>query len=79
MEHENSLQCSQDTATRPYPEPDQSSPHPQHRFLTINFNIILPSTPRSTKMLFPSGFHTKTLCVPLPHMRHMPFPSHLIS
>jgi hypothetical protein len=33
MEHENSLQCSQETATRPYPEPDQPSPHPQYHFI----------------------------------------------
>jgi hypothetical protein len=33
--------------TGPYPEPDESSPHPLTLFLEINFNIILPSTTRS--------------------------------
>jgi len=27
LEHEGSLPCSQQSATRPYPEPDVSSPH----------------------------------------------------
>ena len=76
MEHENSLQCSQETSTRPYPESDKSSPHPQYRFVTLNVNIILPSALRSNKRLFPSGFRTKTLSAPLPHMCHMPYPSH---
>jgi len=76
MENENSLQCSQEIATRPCPEPDQSSPHPQYRFVTLIFNIILPSTLKSTKRLFPSSFRTKTQSAPVPHMCHMPFQSH---
>jgi hypothetical protein len=34
-------------------------------FLQIHLNIILPSTPGSSKWGFPSGFRTKTLYVPL--------------
>jgi hypothetical protein len=32
MEPEGSLPCSQEPATRPYPEPNQSNPHPQTPF-----------------------------------------------
>jgi catechol-2,3-dioxygenase len=42
MEHEGSWQFSQDPATSLHPEPDQSSPTPSY-FITIHFNIILPS------------------------------------
>ena len=35
--------------TCPYPELHQSSPCPPSQFLKIHFNIILPSTPGSTK------------------------------
>jgi hypothetical protein len=33
----------------PYPEPDKFNPHPLILFLEIYFNIILPSTLRSSK------------------------------
>jgi hypothetical protein len=46
MESVSSLPRSQEPATCPYPEQDQSNPcHPSH-FSQINFNIILASTPR---------------------------------
>jgi hypothetical protein len=33
MEPEDSLPCSQESAKGPYPEPDESSPHPPTLFL----------------------------------------------
>ena len=77
MEPERSLPHSQVPATYPCAEPDQSSPCPPFHFLNIHLNIILPSTPWSSKWsrLFPSCFLTKTLCTPLlslPHTFYMP-------
>ena len=48
-------------ATRPYPEPDQSSPWPPTYILILTYHLCLglPSG------LFPSGFPTKTLYTPL--------------
>ena len=43
-----SLSCSQPPATCPYPEPDEFNPCTPFHFMMINFNIILPSTPRSS-------------------------------
>ena len=49
MEPEGSLLHSQNHATGPFTEPDQSSPcHPSH-VLMICLNIILPLKPRSSK------------------------------
>jgi len=42
MEHKNSLHCSQEHATVPYPETDDSSSHPLTVTLRFVFNIILP-------------------------------------
>ena len=50
---------------------------PSH-FLKIYFNVILPSTPRSSKRSFflPVSSPTRCVCLPLPHTHHMHRPSH---
>ena len=65
MEPEGSLPHSQEPATCPYPEPDQSSPCPYHTswrlvlILSCHLRLDLPS------VLFRSGPDTKTLYAPL--------------
>jgi hypothetical protein len=48
MEPEGSSPYTQEPATCPYPEPDQSSLRPLLNISKIHFNIILPSTPGSS-------------------------------
>jgi len=67
MKPEGSLPRLQQLATCPYSESDQSSLFTSSHFLKIDFNIILPSTPASSKWSFsPFG--------PLlfPYMLHAP-------
>jgi hypothetical protein len=49
MDPEGSLPHLQKPATRPYPEPDWSSPCPPSNLSKVHFNIILPSTTASSK------------------------------
>jgi len=63
MKPEISLPHSQQTATGPYPEPDESSLHTPTLFYfpKIYFNIIFPSMIVLPSSLFPSGLPTKIL------------------
>jgi hypothetical protein len=69
MEPEGSSPNSQATATCPYPEPVQSSPHTHFHFLKINPYIINPSTPgspqRSLSLMFPHQNHIHTSPLPI--------------
>ena len=65
MEPEGLLPHSQQPATCPYPEQHRFSPCSPSYILQINFNIILPSTPGSSKRFLPSGLPIKTLYAPL--------------
>jgi len=68
MKLESSLPRSQQPATCPCLQPDQSSSFPTSHFLQTRFNIIYPSTSWFTERFFPSRFPTKTLYAPLvPH------------
>jgi hypothetical protein len=47
MKTEGSLPYSQEPATGPCHEPNESSPHPPTDFFKIHFSVVLPSTSRS--------------------------------
>jgi len=57
MQSKGSLSYSQELFAGPSPEPDGTDPHPS-TLIKTNFNIIFPSTPRSSK-LFSLVFSTK--------------------
>jgi len=78
METGVSLAHSQQSANCPYPPPGQSSPCTHSTSWEIHFNIILPSTTKSSKCSLFLRFHQKIpLCIyVLPHRFHMPSPSH---
>jgi hypothetical protein len=78
MEPKGSLPHSQVPATYLYPEPAESSSYPTSHFLKIHRNIILPSTPGSTKWSLSLRFshQNPVYTSSLPHTRYMLGPSH---
>jgi hypothetical protein len=73
MEAERALPCSQQPATGPYPEPDESSPHLPTCLCKIHSNINFPSTTRSSEW---SPLILSRPCY-MPHQSHPPWPDHL--
>jgi len=70
MKLESSLQHSQQPATCPCLELDQSSPFPPSHFLQTLFNIIYPSASRSTKRSLSLSFpHQSPVCTSRPPLR----------
>ena len=78
MEPEGSLSYSKQLATCPYPEPDQSSSCPLSHFLKIHLNIILPSTPESSKWSLSLIFPHQNLVYTSPLPIRVTCPTHLI-
>ena len=65
MKPEGLLLQSEEPATCPCPEPDQSSPYSPNHFLNIHFHFGLPCTPESSNWFLSSSLATKTLNAPL--------------
>jgi hypothetical protein len=72
MEPEGSLPRSQQPATCPCPEPDQSNFLKVLLILTSNLNLGLPDD------LFPLGFPIKTLYIPSLYPLRATYPANLI-
>jgi hypothetical protein len=75
MEPEGSLPCSQEPATCPYPEPNETNPHPPNP-VSLRSIFMLSSHLRLglRSGLLPSGLPTKMLYAPLTS----PMRAHLI-
>ena len=76
MASESSLPCSQEPATCPYSEANQSSPSPPYNFLKLHFKITFSSTPLSSKwsLSLGSSHQTPVWTSPLPHTCHVTRP-----
>jgi hypothetical protein len=69
MEHHSSLLFSQESAIGPYPGPHESVPQIPPYFSEIHYNIILPSTPRSSEWSLSFGFSYQDF-VYISHLSH---------
>jgi hypothetical protein len=78
MVPEGSIPNSQELSTCPYPEPDQSSPHPPSHLYKIHPNIILHLRLGLPSALLPSGFPTNNLYAFLFSPIRATCPTHLI-
>ena len=71
MEPEVSLPRSQQPATCPCPEQDQSSPHPLLPLFKVHFILSYHLQLGLPRGILPLGFVTKILDAYLPHMQLM--------
>jgi len=78
MEPEGSILHSRMPSTCTYPKPDKSAPCFPTSLLKAHFNIILPSTPTSTKWSISPQVSYQTLYAALLSPIHATCPAHLI-
>jgi hypothetical protein len=77
-EPEGSSPQSQQPPNGPYPEPDESTPHPSSQYPWGPFWSHPPICVLVLSGLFPWGFHTRTLYTFLPSPMSATCPAHLI-
>jgi hypothetical protein len=77
-EPERSSPCSQESATGPYPEPVESTPHTPANLPKVHSGPILPSTPRFFEWSLSFGLSHQSFAhfSLLSHACHMFRPSH---
>jgi len=58
MRLKGALPCSKEPNAEPYPQPDESTPHPHTSYSLISSLVISPSTTKPPSGILPSGFPT---------------------